>query len=319
MDKNFKQITTFYDHLSNAAIQQNLPLDVVIESAASWGVQGVEMDYALLEQEGPALAHKLAFLGLPINCCYCHFDWANHPEDTSYIKVLENLREARVNNMLVIPGFADGTFLSRVFPDAAATDAENAQLTDGEHAPDMSPEKVDLSDISRLPIEVQNIALCRARELMLPNMIHLLEKAKEYHINVLMEDYDDLPAPFATAEQVKWFLDRLPDLGCAFDTGNFLYSEEDVIDAYELLKSRIKYVHCKDRSFTPVDGEEPKSTVLRRQMYSAATGSGIIPMKTIIAMLKRDGYEGTYAIEHFGSVNQYRDIKRSAEFMKKNL
>jgi len=274
------KITVFYDHILNAARQEGVTISQIAAEITACGISGVEMDYYVLREKGDSLAKELADLGLPINCCYCFFDWARCPEDKSYIQVLNDLKKLNISNLLVVPGF--------VSRDVVATGNQ---------------------------ITIEN-ALCRAREVMLPNMLRLLDYASELGINVAMEDFDDIAAPFARMEDVKWFLDRLPSLGCAFDTGNFIYSEQDVLQAYEILKNRITYVHCKDRSFNPVEGEECHATVSDRKMYSAAVGNGIIPMADILKKLSESGYCGALAIEHFGSLNQFKDMKTSASFLK---
>jgi len=274
------KLTVFYDHILNAAKQRGVTTAEIASEITTCGISGVEMDYYMLKESGDGLAEELVKMGLPINCCYCFFDWANHPEDQSYIQVLDDLKRNNISNLLVVPGF-----ISR---DIVITGDQDIIVT----------------------------ALARAREAMLPNMIHLLEYAAELGINVAMEDFDDIVAPFATMDQVKWFLDRLPALGCAFDTGNFLYSEEDALEAYELLNDRITYVHCKDRSLTPVEGEEPHPTTEGRPLYSAAVGNGVIPMTTILEKLNQKGYTGTIAIEHFGSIDMLNDMKTSASFLR---
>jgi len=274
------KLTVFYDHILNAAKQRGVTTAQIAADITACGISGVEMDYYMLKESGDALAEELTRLGLPINNCYCFFDWANHPEDQSYIQVLDDLKRLDIMNLLVVPGF--------VSRDIVATGNQDIITT----------------------------ALARAREAMLPNMIHLLDYASELGINVAMEDFDDISAPFATKEQVKWFLDRLPALGCAFDTGNFLYSEQDVMQAYELLSDRITYVHCKDRSLAPVEGENGQTTVNGRQIFSSAVGNGVIPMADILKLLEEKGYVGTIAIEHFGSTDQLSDMKTSASFLK---
>lgn len=274
------KLTVFYDHILNAAKQRGITTAEIAAEITACGISGVEMDYYMLKESGDGLAEELARLGLPIHNCYCFFDWGNHPEDQSYIQVLDDLKRLNINNLLVVPGFINRDIITTGNQDIITT------------------------------------ALARARETMLPNMIHLLDYAAELGINVAMEDFDDIVAPFATMEQVKWFLDRLPALGCAFDTGNFLYSEQDVLKAYELLNDRITYVHCKDRSYTPVEGENSQKSVSGKDLYSSAVGSGVIPMTTILELLNKKGYSGTIAIEHFGSIDQLSDMKTSASFLK---
>ncbi len=136
-------------------------------------------------------------------------------------------------------------------------------------------------------------------------------------IRVGMEDFDDDRATFARAEELRWYLDRVPELFCTFDTGNFLYSEEDAREALPLLLDRVGYVHCKDRSLEKKDGEEPKLTVGGRALYSAAVGSGDIAMEDIVRTLRRNGYDGTFAIEHFGSQCMLQDMLASAAWLRR--
>jgi len=140
--------------------------------------------------------------------------------------------------------------------------------------------------------------------------------APKYDVNVVMEDFDDIAAAFASAEELKRFMDEIEELGCAFDTGNFLYMEEDSLEVLPMFIDRIRYVHCKDRSFTPVEGEDYRETIGGRKMYSAAVGSGVIKMKEILDAILETGYEGPLAIEHFGSLKQLSDMTESAGFLQ---
>ena len=144
----------------------------------------------------------------------------------------------------------------------------------------------------------------------------ICEYAKRRNIMVVLEDFDGKEAPFATAEQLSVFLKRIPDLYCAFDTGNFLYSGEDSLKVLPLFIDRIRHVHCKDRSFTAKEGEEPKETVDGKKMYSCAVGSGCIQMKEILDQIIASGYDGYLSIEHFGSLDQLSDMESSAAYLK---
>lgn len=65
-------------------------------------------------------------------------------------------------------------------------------------------------------------------------------------------------------------MEQVPGLSCFFDTGNFLYSEEDAVQAYRELKPYIKdEIHCKDRGDKDRGGEKPKVTIAGRAMYPA--------------------------------------------------
>lgn len=140
--------------------------------------------------------------------------------------------------------------------------------------------------------------------------------AKEKGVQVTMEDFDDDIAPFSKAKDLKWFMDRVPELACAFDTGNFLYQEEGALFVLPMFLDRVGYVHCKDRSFEANHPEEEcKETIAGRKMYSAAVGSGVIPMAEIIKQIRDTGYDGAYAIEHFGSLQMLDDMIQSAKWL----
>ena len=151
---------------------------------------------------------------------------------------------------------------------------------------------------------------------MIVALTNICEYAKSRNIMVVLEDFDGKEAPFATAEQLSVFLKRIPDLYCAFDTGNFLYSGEDSLKVLPVFLDRIRHVHCKDRTFTAKEGEEPKETVDGKKMYSCAVGSGCIQMKEILDQIIGSGYDGYLSIEHFGSLNQLSDMEKSAAYLK---
>lgn len=161
----------------------------------------------------------------------------------------------------------------------------------------------------------QNREECRAR--MARELRLCCEYASGHGVTVGMEDFDDERATFARAEELKWYLEQVPELSCTFDTGNFLYSEEDALLALPLLLKRIGYVHCKDRTFEKKALEEPKITTGGRAMYSAAVGSGVIPMEELVRRIRESGYDGVFAIEHFGSQSMYEDMLASAAWLSR--
>ena len=156
------------------------------------------------------------------------------------------------------------------------------------------------------------------RDKMLAAMKEMCEYAESKGIIPTIEDFDDSKSPIATAEQMMWFAERIPQLMITFDTGNFMYSGQSELEAFELLKDRIVHVHCKDRSLEENDGEL-KLTVDGRAMYPAPVGSGCIKIKEILSALSSRGYDGIYTIEHYGTSDQLTYIKKSAEFLERAL
>jgi len=171
-----------------------------------------------------------------------------------------------------------------------------------------------LMGIAGFVYENDDTTLCTER--MYIGMNKLSKLCNKYGITLCLEDFDDKTAVFSTTEGLLGFMNNVKGLKCAFDTGNFIYSGENALDAFDKLINKTIHLHCKDRSFTPKSGEEPKITLDGRALYSSPVGYGEIPIETIVKKLLKTGYDGYFAIEHFGSLSQLSDIEKSAEKLK---
>ena len=138
-------------------------------------------------------------------------------------------------------------------------------------------------------------------------LTELTQYAKPLGIQITLEDFDAVGSPCSRMNELLWFLRNVPDLKCTFDMGNFAFSYENVMEAYELLKRYIVHVHCKDR------GSEGNG------LKSVPTGSGYIPVTQLVRKLKQAGYSGYLSIEHFGKLNQMESIEQSARFLRSAL
>lgn len=125
-------------------------------------------------------------------------------------------------------------------------------------------------------------------------------------------------APYSRADELMWFMRHVPGLRCGFDTGNFLYNEEDAVKSFSLFRPYIASVHCKDRAFTENAGS-PCVTVANRKLYPVAVGDGNLPIEKMMRVLLDSGYTGSFAAEHFGSIEQLKCMERSAAFLKRVL
>ena len=161
------------------------------------------------------------------------------------------------------------------------------------------------------------------RETQIQNMIgcidRLAELADKDGISLIMEDYDNVLAPFSTIEGVHRFVTQCPALSCCFDTGNFRFSAQDELTAYETLKDSITHVHLKDRAYRPI-GEGHTITALDGQeLYPAPVGSGDLNLGEIMVRLKRDGYQGDFSVEHYGAGNMLGFMKQSVNWVKERM
>lgn len=271
------KLSVFYDHMREAAQQSGKSLAEVCRLVKSFGICGVEIEQAYYLEHEEEVVPLLQQAGLKVNCMYQFFDFAH---------------EAPERRTQQIRRFVDT---------AKAAGSQNVLVVPGF----LTEEERKLSG------EAYQQLLAKLRD----GVAELCDYGERQGITVGMEDFDGIQAPFATISQLLYFLEGVPKLVCNFDTGNFLYSEEDALEAYEKCKPYIQYVHCKDRTFEVHEGENPVITTAGRKMYAASVGSGCIPMREILSDLLQNGYNGVFAIEHFGSLRQLEDIEASAKWL----
>ena len=142
-------------------------------------------------------------------------------------------------------------------------------------------------------------------------MAMLSALTKENGLILTIEDYDNALSPIATMGGMSTFLEAVPDLTVTLDTGNFLFSEEDVLAAEEMFLSRIKHVHLKDRLWSRTGKGDILETTGGRKLYPCAVDEGDIPMDDILGRLAEIHYSGYFMTEFFGSVSYTDNIEKS--------
>ena len=267
------KISVFYEHIAEAAVQENKSVEKICEKVFSYGISAVEIENTRLIKEKDFILNVLNRSGLSISCMYGFFDFAHEDSIQGGIDMVNLADELQIKKVMLIPGF----------------------LKKYEFLPGIYKKRVNK---------------------MISTLKSICEYAEKKNIITVLEDFDGKEAPFATSKQLLYFLDHIPNLLCAFDTGNFLFSEEDSYRVLPLFLNRIGHVHCKDRTFVRREGETPKATVKGRDMYSCAVGNGCIKMKEIVEEILKTGYDDYFAIEHFGSLNQLEDMRNSANFLE---
>lgn len=150
--------------------------------------------------------------------------------------------------------------------------------------------------------EEENRTEAEKRVINAVNMIG--EKAKEYGIGILFEDFDSFKIPCGNTYDLLRFTKKIPTLGVTFDTGNFIHFEENPFDSYEKLKNKIRHCHVKDR-----DADEKE----------AVTGEGSLPIKELIELMVKDGYKGRFSIEMFGIDLDDEKLKKALTYVKNIL
>lgn len=125
-----------------------------------------------------------------------------------------------------------------------------------------------------------------------------VEYGQEKNVPVVMEDFDGVFAPYNCIAGLRWFLDRVEGLGCAFDTGNFSLFRENEVEALDIFADKIRTVHLKDRCCSPRHpGDTPFLCADGKPVYACRIGSGYISIAKILDRLRLKGYEGNVIAE----------------------
>lgn len=160
----------------------------------------------------------------------------------------------------------------------------------------------------------------------LRNAVHYGEKLG---VDVSIEDFDGLAAPYCRVSGVKEYLENVPGLKFSFDTGNFVMYHDDELEAFELFKNKICTVHLKDRSSEKdiICDAHVKECVKEypfvicadgQKVGSVPVGDGFIHIKEIMSRLKEAGYDGGFIAELYGYPAEimYEGIIKSVRWIK---
>lgn len=159
---------------------------------------------------------------------------------------------------------------------------------------------------------------------MIAGTQRMVQLAAERGVTVTIECFDDVRSPIATIAGMAEFLREVPGLGVTLETGNFLFSGDDILDAQRRFRDRVRHVHLKDR-YLPAQVEggapmerltgSPVTAATGEVMYPCAVGQGHIPMAEVIDRLEQWGYDGIMTIEHFGVASYVAAIRDSIHWL----
>ena len=138
----------------------------------------------------------------------------------------------------------------------------------------------------------------------LSSMKMFVSEAKKRGITITVEDFGGPMNPGSHIKYLKRFLDEIPELKFALDSGNLYYAGrgEDILEMMEYAKDRIGHVHLKDQ------------TKENNRKY-ATLGLGAVPNEKIVKTVAAAGYKGWYTLENtVGDV--YTDSIRQVAVLK---
>ncbi|MBQ7526787.1 MAG: nitroreductase family protein [Bacteroidaceae bacterium] len=130
-----------------------------------------------------------------------------------------------------------------------------------------------------------------------------VEEAAKEGIDVMVEDYDNPRSPCYNTQTLDRLFAASPGLNHVFDTGNYLFCGEDVMNALHHFRQRIHHVHLKDRRALS-------------DRASLPIGAGIVPLKAVVGELLGSSYDGWFCIEHFGAPDMLEYTRQSVANIK---
>lgn len=138
--------------------------------------------------------------------------------------------------------------------------------------------------------------------------------AKEAGIRIVVEDTPNQQLHLCSAEDVLAFLSLLPDAQLVYDSGNMLLAGEDPVNYAETTSAKIGYVHLKDMREIPVNARGGDLSCDGRKLTSAKHGTGLVPLKQVIQVLKKLNYTGRWVVElSMDGSESYMEAVRSAQ------
>lgn len=142
---------------------------------------------------------------------------------------------------------------------------------------------------------------------ILAGMKRMVAKAKALGITVTVEDFGGDPTnPCNRMVYLKRFLDEIPDIRLALDSGNLYYARrgEDIRELMRYAGNRIAHVHLKDQL------ESDHRTY-------AELGLGGVPNEEIVHYVAASGYDGWYTLENTAKgAEVYIDTVRQVAVLK---
>jgi len=280
------KLSVFYDHAVQAARQSGQPIEKVLAAFKRAGIDAVEMDYETARGQILSIGGLLGEAGLEISGFYYNHNFNWNPSIESSKEMVDLASTLDVHRILMVPGFLDEEdvpALNGVHNDYQKT----AAYMDGDS-------------------EIQN---------MKQALTDLSAYARKRGVILSLEDYDLITSPYSQINELLWFIGKVPGLGITFDTGNFAFSKEDSLLAFEALKDHIVHVHLKDRAH--LVGGSPADN--RTFLAPAPVGDGYLPVGLLIRRLKQIGYDGYLVIEHFDLKDELDSVLRSAAYVKNVL
>lgn len=272
------KLSVFHHHLLMAAKERGTSPEEEYRRAARMGISAVDINLEELIAD-PALPARIKEVGLGFSSIHAYYKFSERNEGARIRLHMETAKAIGAPCVMVIPDF----YPTEEIPADIIRDREGISAF------------FDASPLMAVILE---------------GMREAVRVGRENGILVTVEDYDHRDSPTATSAEILYLTERVEGLLVTFDTGNFIFSDEDIGEAFSALADKTVNLHLKDR------GEDGAHTgVYLRGLAPCAVGDGYLAISPILSALRERGYRGFLTVEHFG-VSSYREAtERSVAYL----
>jgi len=252
-----------------------------------------------------------------------HVNEACQQTGKSRQEILTLIHEAGITGLEM--DIVDITDVSQLKEELKATDMQISSICGTYHFEKTGQADLQLVDVAEqlgvkkiMPVPgffSEQISLEKARENCEVALNELVDYADKKGIKVSIEDYDSATSVVMDSKCMRWFGDRIKNLYYTFDSGNFLFSGEDELAAFDALQEKIIHFHAKDRALIKMAQADSKKTLDGKMMYATSVGAGVIQMEKLLKKLDSIGYTDWLTIEHFGAADQLEAMLDSARWL----
>lgn len=137
--------------------------------------------------------------------------------------------------------------------------------------------------------------------------------ASQAGVTITIENFSLPEYPYSTTEEILYILNAVPGVKYTYDTGNFVFVNDEMLRALDILYDYTVHVHLKDWIFSP---ENPLVKRHGAGFEGTAIGSGFLPVAEAVAKLKSMNYNKAVTIEIASNLPVYERYRQSADFIR---
>ena len=140
---------------------------------------------------------------------------------------------------------------------------------------------------------------------MRDGIARLVASAKAKGVACTVEDFGGDKNPCSWSKYLKRFMQDIPDLRYALDSGNLVYAGrgEDILDMMRFAEGRVEHVHLKDFKH---GSNRDYETI----------GLGCVPNAKIVRAMAAKGYANWYTLENPVGESRYEDVVRQVAMVR---